>query len=424
MTTELVDIVFPDLLGLLHGKTVPAPRLDHPTHYAVTCMVQGLDLEFLETEGYSTSAGFPDMEARVDPATTRPWIDGRQTAMAYLYRTDGLPLPFDSRRQLTALCDRWEQLGYTPVAGYEMEFFLLEQLSPMTRLAVPDHRVYGVGAGADPSGTLEEIGRVAELAQLQVEGMNSEFTPGQVEAALHYQPALAAADGVVLFRELTRAVARARGIDATFMPRPFDDTVGSGMHVNLSMSTDTGDNAFDDPADPDGLSELARYFIAGLLHHHCALAAIAAPTVNSYKRLSPGLLSGYWANWGHDNRITSVRVPGQRGAATRVEHRVADGTASPHVLTAALLAAGLHGVEEKLPLPAPQTGDADAAPNTDQHTPHSLAESLDALEADDVLFELMDRELLEAFIGLKRAENKRWLRAVTDWEQREYGRVY
>src|SRR5262245_7851395 len=173
--TDLIDIVFPDLLGLLHGKTVPVHRIDHPTHYAVTCMVQGLDLEFLETEGYSTSAGFPDMEARIDTETMRPWVDGRQTAMAYLFRTDGQPLPFDSRRQLKAVVDRWEEAGYTPVAGYEMEFFLLQQLSPMTRLPVPDHRVYGVGTAADPSGTLEEIGRAAEHAKLQLEGMNSEF---------------------------------------------------------------------------------------------------------------------------------------------------------------------------------------------------------------------------------------------------------
>jgi glutamine synthetase len=422
--SELIDIVFPDLLGLLHGKTVPVHRLEHPTHYAVTCMVQGLDLGFLETDGYSTDAGFPDMEARLDPDTERPWIDGHRTAMAYLFRSDGQPVPFDSRRQLKDVVDRWEEAGYTPVAGFEMEFFLLDKLIPMTRLAVPDHRVYGVGPGADPSGTLEEIGRKAERAGLQVEGMNSEFTPAQVEAALHYQPALAAADGVLLFRQLTRSVARSRGIDATFMARPFDDTVGSGMHVNLSLSTGAGDNAFHDPDAPDELSDLARSFIAGLLHHHCALAAIAAPTVNSYKRMSPGLLSGYWANWGLDNRITSVRVPGQRGLSTRVEHRVADGTASPHLLTAALLAAGLHGVQEQLPLPDPQVGDADAAPNTALHTPHSLEQSLDALAKDDVLLDVLNRELVEAFIELKRQESQRWLRAVTDWEQREYGRVY
>ena len=424
MSSELIDIVFPDLLGLMHGKTVPAHRIDHPTHYAVTAMILGLDGTYLETEGYSTSAGFPDMEARIDPDTVRPWLDGRQTAMAYLYDTQGRPVPFDARRQLKALVDRWEEAGYTPMAGFEMEFFLLEQLQPMTRLAVPDHRVYGVGPAADPSGTLEELGLAAEQAQLHLEGMNSEFTSAQVEAALHYQPALAAADGALLFRELTRRVARSRGIDATYMPRPFDDAVGSGMHVNLSLSDDAGDNAFSDPGDPQGISDLARHFIAGLLEHHCALAAVAAPTLNTNKRQSPGHINGDRANRGLDNRITSVRVPGQRGSSTRVEHRVADGSASPHLLSAALLAAGLHGVEEKLPLPDPQVGDADAVPNTDKHTPHSLAESLDALAADDVLVDMLDRRLVDAFIELKRQENDRWLRAVTDWEQREYGRVY
>ena len=423
--TDLVDIVFPDLLGLLHGKTVPAHRLDHPTHYAVTCMVQGLDLNFLETEGYSTGAGFPDMEARIDPDTTRPWLDGRQTAMAYLYRTDGQPLPFDSRRQLTAVCDRWEALGYTPVAGFEMEFFLLEQLSPMTRLAVPDHRVYGVGAGADPSGTLEEIGRVAELAQLQVEGMNSEFTPGQVEAALHYRPALAAADGVLLFREITRAVARSRGIDATFMPRPFDDTVGSGMHVNLSMTTTAGDNAFDDPGGPRRHQRPRE-----ALHRGPAPPPLRA---RRDRRTDGELLQATLprpAQWllGQLGSSTTgsprcaCRASGARPPGSSIESPTAPPrrTSSPRPCSPPACTGSRRGC----PCPPPQTGDADAAPNTDRHTPHSLAESLDALAADEVLFELMDRELLEAFIGLKREENQRWLRAVTDWEQREYGRVY
>ncbi len=422
--SDQIDVVFPDLFGLLHGKTVPPHRLQYATHYAVTCMIQGLDLGFLETDGYSTSAGFPDMEARVDHDTLRPWLDGRTTAMADLYRTDGEPLPFDSRRQLRLVSDRWQALGYTPMAGFEMEFFLLEARDPLQRLAVPDHRVYGIGSGADPSGTLQALVELAELAQLQVEGMNGEFTPGQVEVSLHYQSALASADCAVLFRELTRAVARSRGIDTTYMARPFADTVGNGLHANLSLADPDGGNAFDDPADPMGISDLARHFMAGLLHHHEALAAFAAPTVNSYKRLCPGMLSGYWANWGLDNRITTVRVPGQRGVATRVEHRMADGTASPHLLTAALLAAGLHGVEAKLPLPDPQVGDSDATPNTHRHAPQTLSAALDALEADDELRSHLDPMLVEVYVGLKRREYQRWLEAVTDWEQQEYSRVY
>ena len=154
---DQIDVIFPDLLGLTHGKTVPPGRLDHPTHYAITVMVQGLDLEFLDVPTYSTSSGFPDMEARVDLETLRPWIGGRRTAMASLYRTNGEPLPLDSRRQLQLICDRWAARGLTPIAGFEMEFFLLASRRPLVKLPVPDHRVYGIGAGADPSGTLEAI---------------------------------------------------------------------------------------------------------------------------------------------------------------------------------------------------------------------------------------------------------------------------
>lgn len=419
-----VDVLFPDLLGLLHGKTIPEGRLDHPTHYAITVMVQGLDLAFLETANYSTSAGFPDMEARLDAATVRPWTGDRTIAFANLHFADGRPLPLDSRRALSSVCDRWRERGYQPVSGFEMELFLLSSRAPLTRLPVPDHRVYGIGAGADPSGTLEALVTAAELARLDVEGANSEFTPSQVETSLHYREALASADAATLFRVLAREIARERGVDVTFMARPFGDAVGNGMHVNMSLAAPDGANAFEDASDALGISGLARSFIAGLLEHHEALAAFAAPTVNSYKRLTPGMLSGYWANWGIDNRISTIRVPGQRGATTRVEHRMADGTANPHLLSAALFAAGLDGVERGLALPEPQVGDADAEPNTDRHTPHTLAEALDALVADSVLCSYFEPDLIEVYVDLKRREWDRWVAAVTDWEQGEYSRVY
>ena len=422
--TDQIDVVFPDLLGLLHGKTVPSHRADHPTHYAITVMVQGLDLEFLDTDTYSASAGFPDMEARLDHETVRPWIGDRRIGFAHLHRADGRDLPLDSRRQLSAICDQWRALGLEPIAGFEMEFFLLESRKPLVKLDVPDHRVYGIGPGADPTGTLEVIAAAAELAGLQVEGVNSEFTPSQVEAALHYQPALTAADNASLFRELVRQIATSRGIDTTFMARPFGDAVGSGLHLNMSWADVAGLNAFIDADDQHGISALSRHFIAGLLHHHEALAAFAAPTVNSYKRLTPGMLSGYWANWGLDNRLCTVRVPGQRGEGTRIEHRMADGTASPHLLAAALFAAGLHGVREKMPLSDPQVGDADERPNTDRHVPTSLTSALDALEADAELRAFFEPDIIEVYLGLKRKEWSRWELAVTDWEQSEYARVY
>ena len=421
--SDQIDIVFPDLLGLAHGKTVPSNRRDHPTHYAITVMVQGLDLEFLATDNYSTSAGFPDMEARLDVSSVRPWRD-RSVGLANLHFADGRDLPLDSRRALSSVIDTWKARGLSPVAGYELEFFLLSSRTPLTKLPVPDHRVYGVGVGADPTGTLEQIVEMAHAYELQPEGANSEFTPSQVEASLHYQDAMRAADAAFLFRILAREIARERGIDVTFMARPFNDAVGNGLHVNMSLNDDAGANAFIDESDEHGISTVMKHFIAGLIDHHEALAAFAGPTVNSYKRLTPGMLSGYWANWGWDNRISTVRIPGQRGAGTRIEHRMADGSANPHLLTAALFAAGLSGVERELPLPEPQVGDADAEPNTDRHTPHSLAEALDALEADTVLRSYFHPDLIDVYLSLKRKEYDRWNTTVTDWEQVEYARVY
>jgi glutamine synthetase len=146
--------------------------------------------------------------------------------------------------------------------------------------------------------------------------------------------------------------------------------------------------------------------------------------VNSYKRLQPRLLSGYWATWGLDNRIATIRIPGQRGDATRIEHRTPDGTANPYLAGAAMLTAAMHGIAREMPLPDAQTGDGDAHPVSDRHTPHSLAEALDALDADPILRMGLGDDLCEAFLAIKRQEVGRWDRAVTDWETAEYGRVY
>ena len=208
------------------------------------------------------------------------------------------------------------------------------------------------------------------------------------------------------------------------MPRPFPDLVGSGLHVNLSLQDAQGSNALAAADEEHGLSALGRHALAGLIAHHEALCAIGAPTINSYKRLRPGLIAGYWANWGLDNRFSTYRIPGR--ARPGHPHRVPQPGrhASPHLITAALLAAMLHGVEEELPLPEPQVGDADAEPNTDRHSPHTLAEALDAVEKDAVLGEAIGGDLVRTFLGIKRADVARFDAAVTDWEIREYGRLF
>ena len=145
---------------------------------------------------------------------------------------------------------------------------------------------------------------------------------------------------------------------------------------------------------PHGLSTLARQAIGGLIEHHEAVAGLSAPLVNSYKRLMPGLIAGYWANWGLDNRFSTYRVPAERGPATRIENRMPCASASPYLAAAATLNAALLGVVDGIDCGDPQIGDADAAPNTERHTPHTLAEAIDAVELDKVMTEAMGPELV------------------------------
>jgi glutamine synthetase len=423
----MTRVLFPDIHGMSHGKYVAAGHLEHPTHYAITVLAQGIDLTIMEAPGYGADLGFPDMEARADLRTRRSgWEPGVDVVIADLWRTDrDERVGLDPRWALQRQIDRWTARGLTPLAGFEMECYLLAE--PYTGqgrvriIDVPAHRVYAAGPGCDPTGLGLEIFRACQAAGIETDGYNGEFHPGQIELATHYRDALGAADDAFLFKELAREVALARGMGVTFMARPRADLVGSGLHVNISMARSDGSNEFDAPGEPNGLSITARHAIAGLIAHHEGLAAVCGPTVNSYKRLIPGILAGYWANWGLDNRISTVRVPGPRGRATRIEHRLPDGAANPHLVLAALLAAMTDGVERALELPAPQEGDGDAAPNTDRHTPSSLAAALDAFEADPVLVDGVGSDLAACFLAIKRDEWAKYVTAVTDWEHTTYG---
>jgi glutamine synthetase len=224
---------------------------------------------------------------------------------------------------------------------------------------------------------------------------------------------------------LVREIAARHGRLATFLGRPFNDRGGSGMHVNLSFRRRDGSNAFHDPDDPDGLSDLARRSIAGFLAHHRGMAAICAPTVNAYKRLKPDMLNGYPANWGFDDRTVGVRVPPARGEGSRVEHRMADAAANPYLVGAALLHAARMGVVEELELGPAQEPGADL--NTDVAVPNTLEEALGELRSDAKLVGALGEWLVESFVSLKQAEWERYVAAgetsdtdVTPWELEYY----
>jgi glutamine synthetase len=218
------------------------------------------------------------------------------------------------------------------------------------------------------------------------------------------------------------------------MGRPISGPfTGNGLHINFSLiPVGGGPNVFDDPAAPHGLSEIARQCLAGMLQHHEGMALLSAPTVNSYKRLIPGIIAGYWANWGLDNRMSTYRIPGERGAATRIENRMPCGTANVYLAAAAMLNAALLGVSAGLDCGDPQEGNADAEPNTDRHTPHSLGDAIAAFEADADLREAMGADLSLAYLTIRKDEWAAWEaqglgwepHEVTDWELARYLPIY
>lgn len=348
MPAERVRVLWPDHLGLPRGKYIPSRFADHGVRHCKGTWALGFDREMTPyTTGSGWELGLPDMEARYEAADIRPgWEEGTRVVVADL-TSDGEPVAVSPRAALRKAIADWEARELTTYAGIELEAYLLEPDGEggFRPIDTPGAFVYGTGTAVDPHGVIDDIWRAAEVSELTLESVNSEYENGQFELTLRYADALRAADDAFLFKVLAREVAAKRGYLLTFLGRPIADRGGSGLHLNLSWCDAAGTNVINDDATADGLSELASHAIGGLMEHHRALAGLCAPTVNAYKRLKPAQLSGYWRNWGYDHRGATVRVSAERGAGARLEHRLSDGAAPVHVALAAVLQASLLGVE-------------------------------------------------------------------------------
>lgn len=416
-----------DLNGLSHGRYVPEGRLGEHGHHAVTTLSMGLNGEILPIRGYAADVGYPDLSTVPLVETRRPgWEPDTDVVVADLeYHHE--PLALCPRNALKRAVQAWRLLGFEPHLGFELEFYVLQRdpdaIGGWAALDNPSHRVYGVGRGADTTGLMLEYYDMAEHLGLSLEGLMSEFCPGQMELNMRFGPALDAADRTFICKEMTTEVAASRGYKATYLGYPVMGFTGSGLHINMSFTpVGGGFNSFHDPSDPDGISSLARQCIGGLIQHHEGTTALSAPLNNSYRRLRPGMIAGYWANWGLDNRISTYRVPGQRGASTRIENRLPCASANPYLAAAATLNAALLGVVDGLDCGEPQLGDADAEPCTDRHTPHTLEDALAALEADTVLVEAMGPDLVRAYTTIRRYEQERFAATGEKWSDDEISR--
>jgi glutamine synthetase len=353
------------------------------------------------------------------------WEKGTGVVVASISK-DGAPIELAPRSILERVVGEWEELGLTPMIGFELEAFLFEPDGDRgwQPIHTPGSYAYGTGTSVDPTGTIEEIMQTALEMGLELESVNSEYDDGQFELTLHYSTALAAADDAFLFRVMAREVAAKRGYLLSFLGKPLSDRGGSGIHVNFSLLDRDGKNAFSEPGAPDGLSDLARQCIAGMVHDHASMTALVAPTVNAYKRLRPGSLNGFYANWGVDHRGVAVRVPPADGSEIRLEHRLADGATSVHVAAAASLVSALRGVRMELECPPAETQDCLTGADADLTAPPSLGAALDALENDKDFVEAFSPGYVEGFLAVKRAEWDRYMAHTTDWELEEYFPYY
>ncbi len=424
---RFVRLWFTDVLGTLKSVAVAPAELEG-------AFAEGIGFDGSAIEGFARVYE-ADMLAKPDPSTFQilPWRgDPPGTARMFcdLQLPDGAPSFADPRHVLQRSLDRAAELGFTFYTHPEIEFYLLEQGRDAAGGPVPiddagyfDHVPHGTGHDF----------RRAAITMLENMGISVEFShhemgPGQNEIDLRYADALSTADNIQTFRTVIKEVALSQGIYATFMPKPFADHPGSGMHTHLSLFE--GDsNAFYEAGAPYQLSKVGRQFIAGLLRHGAETAAVTNQWVNSYKRLWGGGEAPAHLTWGHNNRSALVRVPmhkPNKGQSTRVEVRSLDAACNPYLAYAVLLGAGLKGIEEGYELPPETEDDVWSLTDSERRAmginplPSSLGRALEVMEQSELVADILGEHVFEFFLRNKRQEWQDYRREVSRFEIERY----
>src|SRR6266496_6765590 len=365
---RVVRLSLSDLHGVCRSKDMPLEVFASTGGSDFVAAIFTLDLasNALDTPGspFGPSTGYPDMQvvARMETLTRLPWEQDTAWCLGEIAQ-DSPMHQYSPRALLERVIACYRELGLVPIMGPEMEFFLLRRdvdgrLQPyLTQPAM----IYTTGYMGDPAGMLRTLLEAAADVGLHALAASAEFSPGQFEITLLHGEVLDAADRAFRFRTMVKEVAARGGLLATFMGKPLAQETGSGLHLHVSLNDEQERNAFDQPDEDEGISLLARRFLAGVLAHAPALMAILAPTINAYKRLVPNSFVPLAATWGFDNRTVFVRIPPARGRHTRLEVRGADASANPYLAVAAVLLAGLDGIQRKLDPPPPVYGDLSGA---------------------------------------------------------------
>lgn len=419
---KFIRLWFADIVGALKSFAITVEELEK-------ALEEGMGFDGSSIEGFAR-IDESDMIARPDPATFQlvPWRP-REAGVARMfcdiYHPDGEPFEGDPRFVLKRQLKRAADLGYTFYVSPELEYFYFRSSDRPEPL---DRGGYFDQTSDAASDLRRETVLALEAMGIEVEYSHHEVAPSQHEIALRYTDALTMADAAMTYRLVVKEIALANGVFASFMPKPMADQNGSGMHVHQSLFKGER-NAFFDPADPYHLSAIARSYIAGLLHHSAALTLVTNQWVNSYKRLLPGFEAPVYITWARRNRSDLVRIPEYKPGKethTRIEYRSPDSACNPYLAFAVMLAAGLDGIENERPIPAPveenvfELTPAERAARGIQVLPGSLIEAIERAEQSPFLRTALGDHTFESLIKNKRIEWERYRRHITDFELAEY----
>jgi glutamine synthetase len=444
---ELVRFSFPDLHGILRGKTIAAAFVPQALASGVT-VVSTLFAKDTSNKtvfpvftpggglGMAGMEGGADAIIVADPTTFRvlPWAPKTGWLLCDAYFADGTPVPFDTRRACRNAVQRLGEAGFELLAGLEIEFHVFRITDPHLRPedagqpgAPPEVSLLSTGYQLLAETRYDEIEPVMELLRRDLAGLELplrsfevEYGPSQLEITLGALPGIDSADAMVLFRSAVKQICRRHGYHATFMCRPrLPNVMSSGWHLHQSLKDRaSGANAFIPAAASEPLSKVGQQYLAGLLAHARGAAVFATPTINGYKRYRPFALAPDRVAWGRDNRGTMLRVLGGPGEpATRIENRLGESAANPYLYFASQVHSGLDGVERELDLgPAADTPYDSRAPML----PRSLEEAVGCLRDDATLRAGFGATFVDYFCRIKEAEIARYNLEVSEWEHREY----
>ncbi|MFE0948839.1 gamma-glutamylethanolamide synthetase GlnA4 [Streptomyces mutabilis] len=424
---DTVVLAFPDMQGRLQGKRFAARFfLDEVLRHGTEgCnYLLAVDADMNTVDGYAMSSwdrGYGDFAMHADLATLRrlPWHEGTALAVADLAWEDGSPVLAAPRRILRRQLERLAEHGLTAQAGTELEFIVFRDtyeqawdanyrgLTPANQYNV-DYSVLGTGR-VEP--LLRRIRNEMAGAGLTVESAKGECNPGQHEIAFRYDEALVTCDQHAVYKTGAKEIAAQEGMSLTFMAK-YNEREGNSCHIHLSLADADGRSVM---ADGPGMSEVMRHFLAGQLVALREFSLLYAPHINSYKRFQPGSFAPTAVAWGHDNRTCALRVVGH-GRSLRFENRLPGGDVNPYLAVAGMVAAGLHGLEQRLELPEPCPGNAYAAGF--EHVPTTLREAAELWENSTLAEAAFGDEVVAHYRNMARVELDAYDAAVTDWELR------